>query len=93
MSDDNDMFVLWWWLKNKKKRRYWVHPLLDDKNNTAYQLAKDFKGDDDKFQNFYRMSYPTFKKLREIVEPHIKKKDTNFRRALSGEEKLIITLR
>ena len=56
MSDDEDVFVLWWWLKNKSKRRYWVHPLLDDKNNTAYQLEKDFKGDDGKFQNFYRMS-------------------------------------
>ena len=94
MSDDEDVCVLWWWLKNKKKKRkYWIHPLLADKKHTCYQLAKEFDGDPEKFQNFYRMSEPVFQQFLELVGPHIKKKDTNYRMALRGEEKLIITLK
>lgn len=94
MSDDEDVCVLWWWLKSKRKRRkYWIHPVLADRTQSCYKIAKELDVDEEKFQNFYRMSKPAFQDLLELVGPQIQKKDTNCRMALREDEKLIITLR
>nr|CAH7732072.1 unnamed protein product [Callosobruchus chinensis] len=40
-----------------------------------------------------RMSQETFDELFRLIEPHIEKKDTNMRRCIPAEERLIITLK
>lgn len=47
----------------------------------------------EKFKDFYRMSQGSFKILSELVRPNLEKRDTNFRLAISVEERLLITLR
>ena len=80
----------------KKKRHYWVHPLWQKNKkfgifNNVYQ--KDLKLDDEKFKLFYRMKKATFCKLLTKLRPMLQKKDTNFRKCVSPEERLLVTLR
>lgn len=84
---------MWWWLKRKKRRKYWVHPLIRDGQHSAYVVARLLCSDPVKFKDYFRMSKPLFERLVELVSPVITKKDTNWRLALSAEEKVTITLR
>lgn len=94
-SDDDDAVFLYWWLRNRKKRKrkYWVHPLIRDRQHSAFVVARELSSDPVKFKDFFRMSKPLFDRLVELVRPQITKKDTNWRLAVSAEEKVTITLR
>jgi len=56
-------------------------------------VSKELDQDPEKFHGYYRMNPETFTILVNIVEASIRKKDTNFRQAVSVEERLLITLR
>lgn len=45
------------------------------------------------FRNYFRMDNTTFQELLEKVSPLIVKQDTNFRKAIPPEERLMVTLR
>ena len=78
MSDDEDVCVLWWWLKGKRKRRkYWLHPLLADRTQSCYKIAKELDADEEKFQNFYREFHTIFQLSRSIFR-EIFSKSQNF---------------
>jgi len=75
-SDDEDVFMLYWWLCNKKgKLRYKIHPTLKDKQHSSYVVTRELTADEDKFQNFYRMSQVAFHCLMQFIGPHIIKKE------------------
>lgn len=44
-------------------------------------------------QNFTRMSLDEFKSLQSLISDLIRKKDTNFREAITVQERLLITIR
>lgn len=75
-------------------RKYWVHPFwrANCNNRGVYSVFKELK-DPDRFKTFYRMEKCMFEELVRLVEPHIKKKDTNFRRSICPQERLLITIR
>lgn len=74
----NEMEVLYWWRRNKKRKHmFWIHPLIQDRQYSSYLVAKELSSDEEKFQNFYRMSQLAFHWLMRLVGPHVKKKDTN----------------
>jgi hypothetical protein len=75
-------------------RKYWVHPFWR-KNCYSHGIYSVFKelDDPDRFKSFYRMEKSTFEELVRLVGPDIQKKDTNFRRAVCPQERLLITLR
>jgi hypothetical protein len=71
-----------------------VHPFFrDNLNSVAYIVSKEFNQDPELFQLFYRISTENFFLLVDLVGPQIRRKDTNFRTAVSAEERLLITLR
>lgn len=82
-------------VNEKRKRKYWVHPYLKKNvdNLGTFSVAKELKMFPEKFQNFYRMTQKSFEFLTELVRPILKKKDTNFRKSITVEERLLITLR
>jgi hypothetical protein len=53
---------------------------------SSFAVARELDQDPVKFHNFYRMSIESFKILLQIVGPEIRKKDTNFRKAVTVEE-------
>ena len=79
----------------RRERRWWVHPLnavrLDE--GQYHTIMDKLNTDPDKLYDYFRMSQTSFKELLDLLEPHIKKKDTIMRNSISAEERLAITLR
>ena len=76
-------------------REIWIHPLNEDRARKGefFHLYCDQRYLEDKFFENYRMSVAQFDEILRKITPLIKKKDTNFRKAITPEEKLSITLR
>lgn len=77
--------------EHQAKRRFWVHPLCTKRNLKSF--IKELRSDPAKFFNFCRMTPKTFDMLLELTRERISKKNTNFRKCIPPEERLIITLR
>ena len=76
-------------------REIWIHPLNLDRcrKGEFYTLYLDQRHFPEKFFENYRMSTHQFDEILAKVAPLIRKKDTNFRKAITPEEKLVLTLR
>lgn len=73
----------------------WIHPIIKERQQKGHfhTLYTEVKKDEEKFFNFTRMSRSTMAELLAILEETLTKKDTRMRRAITPEEKLLITLR
>jgi len=76
-------------------RRFWVHPINRDRPNFGkfHTLHKRLLEYPEKFFEYYRMSPESFYELLNAVKEDLKKENTQFRRSISAEEKLAVTLR
>ena len=83
------------WLQQQVFRDIWVHPLNEEctEKGEFYTHYTDHRQFDDRFFELYRMTVTQFDELLYKVGPAIVKKETNFRRPLSPEERLAITIR
>ncbi|CAH2011873.1 unnamed protein product [Acanthoscelides obtectus] len=68
---------------NQSRERYSGTHLTAD-------LLKEPSG---RFENFCRMSFEDFEELLQKIEPVVSKKDTRWRKAIPGKERLALTLR
>ena len=81
----------------RKNRHIWVRqhfeirPVLGE-FHTTYQNLLDHP-DEGVFFNYMRMSYTSYKGLRDMILPHIRPIGSNWREPISGEEKLVLTIR
>lgn len=96
-SSDEELIIIAAAYYRKKQRsnskRFWINPYFEKRLSCgSYNVMKDME-DEEKFRSFYRMKRETFQELVKLVGPAIKKKDTNYRRAVCVEERLLITLR
>lgn len=78
-----------------RKRRHWVTPVLKNREYSGgSSLLLELRiGNVGQFENFVRMSPEDFAHLLALIEPMIRKKDTNYRSAIPPNERLAITLR
>ncbi len=78
-SIEDDFVVLSLLKKKKEERKYWVHPFLKYREDGEFPLLikeqRDYHG---RFKVYFRMLVSQFDALLAILEPHIKKKTTNF---------------
>ena len=58
-----------------------------------HNVLDDLLKDEERFWRYFRMSSETFKYILELIHTSIKKQNTNFRRSISPEERLMVTLR
>ncbi|XP_066455030.1 uncharacterized protein [Eleutherodactylus coqui] len=79
----------------RKKRRYWVHPLVSQRYEKGHfqALYTDLRTHPEKFASFTRMSVEAFDKLLEQLRSGLSFQNTNMRKSISPEERLLITLR
>jgi hypothetical protein len=94
-KEDDDVTMYWYLRRNTAKRRkWWMHPCIkNNRNQNVFVAAKELLKDGQKFHSFYRMSKESFLEIDEKVRPYIQKQDTNFRRSINVEERLLIMLR
>ena len=76
-------------------REVWIHPLNVDQRSKGefYNLYLDQQHFPDKFFENYRMTPQQFDELLYKIAPLIKKSNTNFRKAITPEEKFSLTFR
>lgn len=87
------------WLKQKivfgDEREHWVHPVNAKREDCGefHNLYADLRQDPDMFRSYFRMSPESFSVILDHVSMDLRKQDTNFRKAISPEERLALTLR
>lgn len=81
--------------RENKKRSHWVTPVLKSRDlyGGNQLLSELLIGSTGQFENFCRMSLEDFEYLLALIEPKIRKRDTNYRSAISSKERLAVTLR
>lgn len=81
--------------EEQKKRKCWVHTINKRREEFGefHHLFPDMRRDKKKFMKYFRMSEEKFFELNELLTPIIQHKDTNFRRAVTCEERLAVCLR
>lgn len=73
------------WVKEWVKKRKEKQPLMSLFRDLQVEAKEEFR-------SFIRVDYETFQELVRRVGPRIKKKDTNWREAISPTERLLLTL-
>ena len=58
-----------------------------------YRLVQELKAHDARFATYFHMNLPQFEDLLGHIAARITKNDTNFREAISPEQRLAVTLR
>ena len=81
----------------KQKRRFWVRKIFTEERkeqgeweNLFCELSND---DREYYYRYLRMSPELFEHLFNLVGPLIAKQDTNYRKSIPAEKRLVITLR
>jgi len=57
-----------------------------------HNLLDDLLKDKERFWRYFTISSDTYKYILELIHTSIKKQNTNFRRSISPEERLMVTL-
>lgn len=78
-----------------KRRRYWTHNINKDHETSGQfvTLYEKLREDEERFWRYFRMSTHTFDYILESICPQIHKRNTNYRRAIPCEERLMVTIR
>lgn len=85
--------------KKRKRKNCWIRPSLQERaygggtSLMASLIADDKLTCGGHFKNFLRMSSSDFEMLLNKIGPIITKQDTNWRRAITTKERLLVTLR
>lgn len=81
--------------KRKRTKKLWVHDinLSRDAEGEYNTLFPRLKCDEKRFKTYFRMSVDKFYEILHLVELHITKQYTKYRRPISAEERLVVTLR
>jgi len=58
-----------------------------------HNLLDDLLKYEERFWRYFRMSSDTFKYILELIRTSIMKQNTNFRRSINPEERLMVTMR
>lgn len=100
MDSDEESLLLVLLLRRRRRcrrrRSLWMHPITSHRLLTGQYhtlIINELKADAEKFFNYCRMSKRSFEELYNILKEHIERADTNMRKSISAEERLMITLR
>lgn len=73
----------------------WVHRYYSDRecDGEFLRVYKKLRSYPEKFYSYARMSTDTFDSLLDKVKDKLERTSTNFREAISAEQRLILTIR
>lgn len=93
-EEEETMLMLWNVLQLIDKgpsRKHWVHPLNQTRNIEGF--LQELRSDTAKFHNYLRMKISTFDYVLDLIKPKVERQNTTFRKVVTAEERLLITLR
>jgi hypothetical protein len=81
--------------KREQRRKYWVHNVFRarEEEGEFHTIFRRLKDDGQNFFKYFRMSILKFENLKQLLQPEIERKNTQFRRSITPEERLALTLR
>ncbi|XP_077151652.1 protein ILRUN isoform X1 [Ranitomeya variabilis] len=81
--------------RRRQRRRFWRHPIIELRESCGayHTLYAELNANPEKFQEYTRMSQDSFRDLLARVQGAIRRQDTQLRRAIPPEERLLVTLR
>jgi hypothetical protein len=79
--------------RKRQKRRWWQRAILKRRYSESDPLTDLRLEDQGGLQIITRMSVSDFEKLATIIGPQIAKRETNFRKTISINQRLAVTLR
>ncbi|XP_073427866.1 uncharacterized protein [Dendrobates tinctorius] len=81
--------------ERRQRRRFWRHPIIElrPSRGAYHTLYSELQENPEKFAGYTRMSQESFLDLLGMGEGNIRKRDTQLRRAIPPEERLLVTLR
>lgn len=85
--------IIAYFMKKKRKHRYWISQHIQSWKTSSEFNTLFNELDDENFKMYYRVSRQQFDELLTMIAKDIAKSDTNFRKAISPEERLAICLR
>jgi hypothetical protein len=79
----------------RRKRRWWIHPINQQRMHFGefHHLVKELRFDEERFFTYFRMTPKAYDELINKIGPAINRKDTNYREAVSMQQRLAVTLR
>jgi len=79
----------------RRKKRKWVHEINAERKDFGefHTLMPELRQDEKRFYIYFRMPSECFDEILSLIKEDITKMDTNYREAISAEERLAITLR
>ena len=87
--------IMWRRRWRRKRRNMWVHPINIKRPEFGIfsHLYPYLLENEEKFHGVFRVNIEQFYSLSQVVGEEIRKQNTNYRRAISPEERLAIFLR
>ena len=87
--------IMWRRRQRRKRRNMWGHQINIKRPEFGIfsHLCPDLLEDEEKFHGFFRMNIEQLYRLSQLVGEEIRKQNTDYRRAISPEERLAIFLR
>ncbi|CAH1973662.1 unnamed protein product [Acanthoscelides obtectus] len=81
--------------KSKTRRRWWSRQIFHRRSQYGNRLLRDMTAEpcEDIIRNFTRMTTQDFEHVMSLVEPKIRRMDTNMREAITVKERLTLCLR
>ncbi|XP_069625366.1 uncharacterized protein [Ranitomeya imitator] len=81
--------------RRTQRRLFWIHPIIElrESRGDYHTLYDELNANPDKFSEYTRMSQDSFRELLGRVPGAIQRQDTQLRRAIPAEERLLVTLR
>jgi hypothetical protein len=81
--------------EKRVKRKYWIHNVFRarEEEGEFHTLFGRLKDDRQKFFKYFRMSISKFEDLKQLLHTDIEKKNARWRRSITTEERLALTLR
>lgn len=97
-ADDEEVAVLLWqfiFAGEDEETRLWVHRINEkrDRENTLQCFIEELRCDVKKFRNFTRLSTTTFDYILDVISERLRRNDTNYRKSITPEQRLFVTLR
>lgn len=78
-----------------KRKRHWVHAINEERRALGefHHLYGRLREDEERFWSYFRMSTTTFDYILSLISNRLQRQNTNFRKAIMVEEKLMVTMR
>ena len=80
---------------NERQRNKWVHEINVRREELGeyHRLVQELNEHPDRYHMYFRMTREEFNFLHELIKEDIIKQNTQFRKAISTEERLAVCLR